>query len=115
MNYTKYIINALLANRTINELTGGAVLPVIARFGTPSPYIVVRTDAVDCRYGKAGTRVGETANVNILCVADSYGEMAQIAEEVAKLCGETIEISSYRESWEEPDKLVAEIVVIINN
>lgn len=115
MKATQIIINKLLSNDALKELTNGAIHPVIARFGTASPYLVVRTDAVEKRYSKMGVQVGTTSTVNVLCVADSYEEMVLIADEVNKLAGDNIEISSYRETFEEPDKLVAEFVCLFNN
>ena len=109
MNATKHVIDALLSNQQLKAMTKGAIHPVIARYGTDCPYIIVRTDAAEMRRSKAGHINGVTYSLSIAVVADSYNELMQLVQLVEQLDTNKYEVNGYRESYEEPDKLVAEI------
>ena len=108
---TKNVINALMANAKLAELTRGAIHPVVARFGTDCPYIIVRTDAMEVRRSKRGYREGVTYTVAVVAVAESYEMLMQLVAEVQKLDTNIYEVNSYHESYEDPDKLVAELII----
>ena len=108
---TKNVINALMANAKLVELTKGAIHPVIARYGTDCPYIIVRTDSMEVRRSKRGYQEGVTYTVAVIAVADSYEMLMQLVEEIQKMDTNLYEANSYRESYEEPDKLVAELII----
>lgn len=108
---TKNVINALKSNAELAKMTKGAIHPVVARFGTECPYIIVRTDAMEVRRSKRGYPEGITYTVAVVAVAESYEMLMELVSEIEQLDTNIYEISSYRESYEEPDKLVAELLI----
>lgn len=111
---TKQLIDALLANSSVQRYAQDRVFPVVARQDTIIPYIVCRTEQVTVRRSKRGCVDGYTYGSEIVIVTANYKRMIQLASAVIDALPDGAELTNYSEDFVDPDKYVCVINVNID-
>lgn len=77
----KHIYNALLSDSDVNAMVEGRIFPLVIQEGARRPFIVFNEVNVIGEYTKDGA-AGDIATVNVICVADTYEDTADLAHNV---------------------------------
>ena len=76
------VINALLnADRSLSEMIGNRVFPIVSKEGTQYPFVVYRRNSVTSTYCKDGL-ASETASVDIVIASNTYTNSIEVADRV---------------------------------
>lgn len=76
------VINALLnADRSLSEMIGNRVFPIVSKEGTQYPFVVYRRNSVTPTYCKDGL-ASETASVDIVIASNTYTDSIEVADRV---------------------------------
>lgn len=76
------VINALLnADRSLSEMIGNRVFPIVSKEGTQYPFVVYRRNSVTPTYCKDGL-ASETASVDIVIASNTYTNSIEVADRV---------------------------------
>lgn len=76
------VINALLnADRSLSEMIGNRVFPIVSKEGTQYPFVVYRRNSVTPTYCKDGL-ASETASVDVVIASNTYTNSIEVADRV---------------------------------
>lgn len=77
----KHIYSVLTSDEDVNGIVQGRVFPLAIEEGSERPFVVFNDINVTGEYTKDGW-TGDTTQVAVMCVADTYESAADLAENV---------------------------------
>lgn len=77
----KHIYNALVSDDDVRNVVGERIFPLVIPEGAPRPFVVFSGVNVAGEYSKDGW-IGDVTRVDVMCVADRYDSVADLAENV---------------------------------
>lgn len=77
----KHIYSVLTSDKDVADKVGERVFPLVIPEGTDHPFVVFNDINVIGEYSKDGW-IGDTSQVAVMCVGDTYESAADLAENV---------------------------------
>lgn len=106
---TEKVIAMLLADDVLAKNVNGNIRPVVAKYGTTIPYIVVSTENASVNRMKFGA-FSVMATVLVTIVTNSFGDLRRMVDRMCAKDGKEFDVEGYKEDYGE-DNYVAQLTI----